>query len=178
MSTENLWAPWRMQYLAKLDPEKGIGDSGDGPACFICDAIEHAHDAEAAAQRLILSSDERGIVMLNRFPYTNGHVLIAPPQHIGDLPDMSAAQRAALMELTVVAEQAVRLAYHPQGFNVGINIGRAAGAGLPGHLHMHVLPRWAGDTNFITTVGDVRVMPQALEESYQLLKEAMGKVRG
>jgi ATP adenylyltransferase len=176
MSTENLWAPWRMQYLKQLDPEQGY-KAGAGPACFLCDAATFDPASDDARRRLVLLNDERGLILLNRYPYTNGHLLIAPRQHIGDLTDLSPAQRSDLIELTALAEATVRLAYDPQGFNMGVNIGRCAGAGLPGHLHVHVLPRWGGDTNFITTVGAIRIIPQALEESYALLKEAMGNVR-
>ena len=178
MSSENLWAPWRMQYLSKLDPEKGIDEQGDKPSCFICDATGYQADSKEGNDRLVLLNDDRGIIMLNRFPYSNGHLLIAAKDHIGDLTELSREQRNHLMHLTALAEDTIKLAYNPQGFNVGINIGRSAGAGLPGHLHVHVMPRWAGDTNFITTIGNVRVLPQALEESYKLLVDAISKVRG
>ncbi|MEX2214097.1 MAG: HIT domain-containing protein [Phycisphaeraceae bacterium] len=175
MSTDNLWAPWRMQYLKQLDPDEGF--KGDAVSrCFLCEAVTHAAGSDEANRRFILHNDDRGLILLNRFPYTNGHLLIAPRQHLGDLTDLSPAQRADLIELTALAEQIVRLAYNPQGLNMGINIGRCAGAGLPGHLHMHVLPRWGGDTNFITTVGEIRVIPQALEESFALLASAARKV--
>ena len=172
--TDNLWAPWRMQYLTQLDPDEGF--NGDAVSkCFLCEAATHEAGSEEANRRLVLHNDERGLILLNRFPYTNGHLLICPREHLGDLTDLSKEQRANLIELTAVAEEIVRLAYNPQGLNMGINIGRCAGAGLPGHLHMHVLPRWAGDTNFITTVGDIRVIPQALEESFALLWAAAKK---
>ena len=172
--TDNLWAPWRMQYLTQLDPDEGF--KGDAASkCFLCDAATHEAGSEEANRRLVLHNDERGLILLNRFPYTNGHLLISPREHLGDLTDLPREQRANLIELTAVAEEIVRLAYNPQGLNMGINIGRCAGAGLPGHLHMHVLPRWAGDTNFITTVGDIRVIPQALEESFALLWAAAKK---
>ncbi len=173
---ENLWAPWRMQYLKQLDPHEGIKPQGDAPACFLCEALSHDPDSEAARQRLVLLNDGRGMIILNRYPYTNGHLLVAPRQHLGDLTDLSAPQRADFIELTALAERIVRLAYNPQGINMGVNIGRCAGAGLPGHLHMHILPRWGGDTNFITTVGEIRIMPQALEESHALLREAMKRL--
>ncbi len=177
--SDNLWAPWRMQYLKQLDPVEGFKQQGAAPgtpACFLCDAATFPADSDDARRRLVLLNDERGLIILNRYPYTNGHLLVTPHQHLGDLTDLTAAQRTDFIELTALAEQIVRLAYNPQGMNMGINIGRCAGAGLPGHLHMHILPRWGGDTNFITTIGEVRVIPQALEESFELLREAMVKL--
>jgi len=174
--SDNLWAPWRMQYLKQLDPDAGFKPAENVPACFLCDALRFEAGCDDANQRLVLLSDPRGMILLNRYPYTNGHLLITPREHVGDLTDLSPAQRADFIELTAIAERCVRLAYNPQGLNMGINIGRCAGAGLPGHLHMHVLPRWGGDTNFITTVGDIRIIPQALEESFGLLREAMRKM--
>lgn len=111
--------------------------------------------------------------MLNRYPYTNGHLLAAPHEHIGDISDLSPAQRSGLMELSELGGRLLRTAMQPQGLNIGMNLGRCAGAGLPGHAHMHIVPRWNGDVNFMQTIGQVRVIPQALEASYQMLKEAM-----
>ena len=112
------------------------------------------------------------MIILNRYPYTSGHLLVAPNDHVGDLTDVSTQQRSDLMELTAIAEQTLKLAYNPQGINVGMNLGRCAGAGLPGHLHVHLVPRWNGDTNFMSVVGSVRIMPQALEDSFDALREA------
>ena len=122
---------------------------------------------------LILLSDERGTLMLNRYPYTNGHMLAAPHDHVGDISDMTAVQRAGLMELCEHGSRLLRKTMNPQGINIGMNLGRCAGAGLPGHAHMHVVPRWSGDVNFMQTIGQVRVIPQALEESFRMLKAAM-----
>jgi len=174
--SENLWAPWRMQYLKQLDPNEGIKPSGSGPACFLCEALTFDVNSDDAVKRLVLVNDARGMIILNRFPYTNGHLLVSPREHLGDLIDLTASQRTDFIELTALTERIVRLAYNPQGINMGINIGRCAGAGLPGHLHMHILPRWGGDTNFITTVGDIRIIPQALEESFGLLRDATMKL--
>lgn len=138
------------------------------PGCFLCDAAG-ATDAADLRQRLVLHADEHGLVMLNRYPYTNGHLLIAPREHVPDLSDLAPAARAGLMELTVLAEGWLRTAMNPQGLNIGVNLGRCAGAGLPGHVHIHVVPRWNGDTNFMQIVGQVRVIPQALEASWEAL---------
>lgn len=179
MADEHLFAPWRMDYIRQLEAEDAA-TKNDGGGCFLCEAA--AIDTAAGdalpllAQRLVLLSDERGMIILNRYPYTSGHLLIAPRGHVGGLTDLSPAQRAGLMELTVLGQQAIEAAYNPQGLNVGMNIGRCAGAGLPGHLHIHVVPRWAGDTNFMSVVGAVRVLPQALEQSHARLREAMTRI--
>lgn len=182
MDFENLWAPWRLTYLQGMAAsEAGAGTAAaSGPSssagCFLCDACAAANDPAAAASRLVLHVDSRGVILLNRYPYANGHLLVAPLQHAGDLLDLDSTGRASLMELTALAERALRLAMNPQGVNVGMNLGKAAGAGVPGHLHVHVVPRWAGDTNFMHVVGHVRVIPQALEHSYQLLQSTIQKL--
>lgn len=153
-----------MQYIQTLAVDEHAAAASTG--CFLCDAATTDMASDTATKRLMLLNDERGIVMLNRFPYTNGHLLIACHDHMGDLGDLSTSQRSHLMELTTLGERLLRAALNPQGINIGINLGRCAGAGLPGHLHVHVVPRWNGDVNFMQTVGQVRVMPQALEESH------------
>jgi ATP adenylyltransferase len=192
---ENLWAPWRMNYIKQLAPAPPEGAGAlpvpsqagprreDAPAgqpeaapCFLCAAAATEPGTEVARQRLVLVRDPRGLIVLNRYPYTTGHLLVAVSEHLADLTDLTAAQRAGLMELTALAEQTARLAFAPQGFNVGINLGRCAGAGLPGHLHVHIVPRWNGDTNFMSIVGQVRVIPQAIEESYAALAGALRQI--
>lgn len=159
-----------MEYIRQLDPA-----SAPAPAshCFLCDAAKAESDSAQAAHLLLLHNDSRGLIVLNRYPYNTGHLLVAPSAHVGDLADMTPEQRANLMELVVVAQNAIQRAFHPQGMNIGVNIGRCAGAGLPGHLHIHLVPRWNGDTNFMPALGQVRVIPQALEESFRLLQQAM-----
>lgn len=171
MQSQNLWAPWRMAYIKQLDAKDEPGTPG---RCFLCDAANADADR---ARLLVLHNDDRGVILLNRYPYTNGHLLIAPRAHVGDLTDMTAPARAGLMELTVLAERLLRAAMNPQGLNIGINLGRSAGAGVPGHLHVHVVPRWAGDTNFMQAVGQVRVVPQALDDSYEWLTQTLKQVR-
>lgn len=162
MTHQNLWAPWRMSYIRQLDA------MDDSAGCFLCDASQ-APDRE----HLVLHSCDAGMLLLNKYPYINGHLLIAPHDHVGFLADLSSPTRAGLMELTEQAERALRAAMNPHGINVGINIGRCAGAGVPGHIHIHVLPRWHGDTNFMSTIGQVRVIPQALDACYEQLAEAL-----
>lgn len=165
-----------MAYISGLDcgdlPEKSDG------GCFLCAAADNALDAAGLERLLVLKRDERGILMLNRYPYTNGHLLAAPHEHVGDISDLSATQRAGLMELSELGTRALRKAMQPQGINIGMNLGRCAGAGLPGHAHMHVVPRWNGDVNFMQTLAAVRVIPQALEESYHLLNNALNNTTG
>ncbi|MBI1370459.1 MAG: HIT domain-containing protein [Planctomycetes bacterium] len=171
MEWPNIWAPWRINYI------KGLGsaepDISDAPRCFLCEA-QTATDRDA--ELLVLHRAEAGFIILNRYPYTNGHLLVAPNAHIADLPDLSAADRHALMDLTVLAERVIATTFNPQGVNIGVNIGRCAGAGLPGHLHVHLVPRWGGDTNFMNVIAGVRVSPQALEESYEEMKAVLPKV--
>ena len=157
-----------MQYIASLSEELDVdaasrSDTGDR-SCFICD-YWNAPDQDR--ENLVVLRDDHGIVFLNRYPYTNGHLLVA----IGDgrprLLDYEPEQRAALWSLVERATDLVDRTFNPQGLNFGINEGRAAGAGVPHHLHAHIVPRWAGDTNFITVVGEVRVVPDALERVYE-----------
>lgn len=173
MGIQNLWAPWRMDYIRQLDQTP---QTENAQRCFLCQAASVKPDSAEAQQLLVLVNDSRGLILLNRFPYTSGHLLVACREHLGDLSDLSSQQRTDLMELTALAVEMIRAAYNPQGFNIGINIGRCAGAGLPGHLHVHVVPRWNGDTNYMQVIGQVRVIPQALEASYQQLSEARRKL--
>lgn len=168
MDQANLWAPWRMDYLREL-PDEGQGPS----ACFLCQAWQAS---QADAQMLVLHRDELAMILMNRFPYTTGHLLVVPGEHVADLTDMTAPARSAVMEMSVVARRLIQHVLDPQGVNMGLNIGRAAGAGLPGHIHMHLVPRWGGDTNFINVIGQVRIIPQALEQTYQELREGLAKV--
>lgn len=171
MTQQRLWAPWRMAYISGLDD--GAPTPPKDGACFLCDAAADGLSDSELERMSVLLRDERGILMLNRYPYTNGHLLVAPHVHFGDISDLSAEQRAGLMELCELAVRLLRKTMSPQGINIGMNLGRCAGAGLPGHAHMHVVPRWNGDVNFMQAVGGIRVIPQALEESYKMLKAAL-----
>ncbi len=162
-----------MAYISGLEESASGENSNKTGGCFLCAAAERDLPETEYEKRLILKRDERGILMLNRYPYTNGHLLVAPYTHTGDVNDLSPEQRAGLMELCNLGVALLRKTMSPQGFNIGMNLGRCAGAGLPGHAHMHVVPRWNGDVNFMQTVGQVRVIPQALEESYRMLKSAL-----
>lgn len=166
----NLWAPWRIGYIQGLGPEEPA-DKG----CFLCDCAEAEGDARCKEQ-LILLKDERGIILLNRYPYTNGHLLVAPFAHVGELSDLAPEQRHGLIDLADLGCRVLKRAMNPQGFNVGVNIGRCAGAGVPGHIHLHVVPRWAGDVNYMQTLGGVRVIPQAMDEAYDQLSRAIAAI--
>lgn len=156
---ENLWAPWRLKYVEK--------PSASGNIFVELPAL--GQDRE----NYILFRGETAFVMLNAFPYTNGHLLIAPFRQTNDLPTMTDTELLEINRLVARSVKWITEVYRPDGFNIGVNLGRAAGAGIPEHIHWHVLPRWKGDTNFLTTVGDTRVMPQSLEDSYDRLLEAI-----
>jgi ATP adenylyltransferase len=155
-----LWTPWRYQYIATADRDDG---------CVLCEAPEAGDDE----RMLIVHRGKKNYIILNRYPYTSGHVMIVPYVHQGTLPGLESSTAAEMMELAQVLERALESLYHPQGYNLGMNIGRAAGAGIAGHLHMHVLPRWTGDTSFITAVGETRVEPEELSVTYQRLRQAL-----
>ena len=152
----SLQAPWRMDYIRSLGP------AGKTDGCFLCDAAAVAESRRP--DLLVLWRTELSIVMLNRFPYANGHVLVAPVTHLAEWEELSAGQMADIGVQTQAVLKILRRAVSAQGFNVGMNLGRVAGAGVPGHLHQHIVPRWGGDVNFMSVVGEVRVIPQALSQ--------------
>lgn len=163
--TQALFAPWRMEYIQKVS---------DGPKeCFFC---RGSRETDKDELHLVLLRGAHSMLMLNKFPYVNGHLLVAPYRHAATLEECEKEARAEMMELLVVGQKALSRAMNPQGFNVGMNIGQMAGAGVPGHVHAHVVPRWNGDVNFMTVVGNVRIIPQSVEMAYKLLKEAVGKL--
>lgn len=175
MRHQNLWAPWRMTYLKGLndgDPTPPDPNAGAG-GCFLCGAAGPKLTEQDRRDRLILLTDPRGVLLMNRYPYSNGHLLVAPHQHVADISDLSAQQRGGLMELADLGNRLLRKVMHAQGVNLGMNLGRCAGAGVPGHCHMHLVPRWNGDSNFMQVVAGARVIPQALEESYQAVLAAL-----
>ena len=159
MERENLWAPWRIKYIQSLN---------QGSECFICYNLETPQDDDA---NLVLWRTKHCIVILNRFPYNNGHLLIAPNRHIAGMEDANDGELLEMFKLVREGQKALSAAIKPQGFNVGLNFGRCGGAGLPGHLHIHIVPRWEGDTNFMSVCGDTKVISQSLIELQQLLKQ-------
>jgi ATP adenylyltransferase len=148
---QNLWAPWRMEYIA------GLREQSDG--CFLCDAIGQPAGDDA---RYVLWRGPQTITLLNLYPYSSGHVLVAPLTHVGRLEDLPDAVLLESLQRTRDAQRVLQASLGAQGFNIGLNLGRCAGAGLPDHLHLHVVPRWSGDVNFMAVLGDVKVIPEAL----------------
>jgi ATP adenylyltransferase len=160
---EQLWAPWRLSYVASAKPPAA------GDPCFICRGLADDDDrANLLALRTPLS-----VVFLNRFPYNNGHLLIAPRAHKGTLAELSSEELLETMETLRRMAAVLDGLMHPDGYNVGLNLGSAAGAGLPGHLHWHVVPRWNGDTNFMPLVADTKVIVQSLDAFYDWLTQAL-----
>ena len=152
---EHIWAPWRIRYI--------LGAKEQG--CFLCRNPQTADDAK----NHILIRDRTCFALLNAYPYNAGHLMVAPYKHTAELDDLAEAELADLMALTRRCKQVLARAVKPDGFNIGLNLGRAAGAGVEDHMHFHIVPRWNGDTNFMTVIDDVRVVPQALDEMYALL---------
>ncbi|MHC4891407.1 MAG: HIT family protein [Planctomycetota bacterium] len=163
MERKNLWAPWRINYIQSLS---------EGSDCFICHNFKNPQDDD---KNLVLWRSEKSIVILNRFPYNNGHLLISPVRHIPGLDQATDEELLELMKLVRESQKALSLAIKPHGFNVGMNFGRCAGAGLPDHFHIHLVPRWDGDTNFMTVCSDTDVISQSLTELFDLLKQISKK---
>jgi ATP adenylyltransferase len=160
---DHLWAPWRLAYVSAEKPPPG-----EQP-CFICRGLNENQDR----RNLIIRRTSRSVVLLNRFPYNNGHLLVAPRVHKGQLDELAPEDHLDLMATVTEMVGLLTTAMKPDGYNIGLNLGRAAGAGLPGHLHWHIVPRWDGDTNFMPVVADVKVIVQSLDALYDLLTAAM-----
>ncbi len=140
--------------------------------CIFCLAVAQ----EDSPENLIVKRGETAFVILNRFPYTSGHLMVVPYQHTSDLGSLSSVCRCEMIELVNASIEVLKQVYRPQGFNLGMNLGEPAGAGIADHLHMHVVPRWSGDTNFMSTVGGVRVLPEELEDTYRRIKEVWERI--
>jgi ATP adenylyltransferase len=156
---DRLWAPWRMEYILKSRE----------PGCFLCDIIQ----GNADRKNLVLRRGEVCALALNRYPYNNGHLMVMPYRHVDSLEAMNDAERCELMALASAACRALKKSVHPDGFNIGINLGAAAGAGLKDHLHLHIVPRWEGDTNFMPVIAEVKVIPQSLNALWRSLRGAI-----
>ncbi|MBU0650963.1 HIT domain-containing protein [bacterium] len=157
---ENIWAPWRMDYILDDNKEKG---------CFLCDALKKKDGKE----NLVILRKKHSFAILNKFPYNNGHVMVAPVRHLASLDDLTEEELLDLMLILRKTQGVLQKALNPDGFNIGINIGRVAGAGLPGHIHIHVVPRWNGDVNFMPVIADTKVMPEYLEKTYDKLRDVV-----
>jgi ATP adenylyltransferase len=156
---DRLWSPWRYRYVSAAEPAAD---------CIFCAKSQELDDEK----NLILYRGKYNFILLNLFPYTSGHLMIAPYAHVATLEDAAEETATEMMLLTRLSQGKLRETYRAPGFNAGMNIGSSAGAGIAGHIHMHVLPRWPGDVNFMTTVGETRVLPEGLEETYRKLSAA------
>lgn len=159
---EITYTPWRLPYIQAEEPS----------GCVFCDAASQ----EPSFENLVVHSTPDLIILLNRFPYSNGHMLVVPRPHVDSLSGLEARHRSASVEALTRCEHNLRRLFSAQGINVGLNLGRAAGAGIADHLHWHILPRWAGDTNFVTVIGQLRVIPEDLRTSWEKLREAFAEV--
>jgi len=155
-----LWSPWRYKYIATGGKDEG---------CIFCRAAAANDDSRTH----IIFRGIKNFIILNRYPYTTGHVMIVPFAHLADLAATDSPTLAEMMQMAQKMQAALESAYHPQGYNLGMNLGRAAGAGVEGHLHLHVLPRWSGDSNFMTTIAETRVEPEDLDTTYEKLQKAL-----
>ncbi len=159
---KQLWAPWRIEYILNAEKEDG---------CFLCRALEEKDKPES----LVVYVGENAFVVLNRYPYNPGHLMVVPKKHVSELSKLTSDERCELMELVNYSIEVLKKELSPHGFNVGINLGRCAGAGLETHVHIHVVPRWAGDTNFMPVLADVKVIPEHIMATYEKLKKAFGR---
>jgi ATP adenylyltransferase len=159
---ERLWTPWRLRYVTEA--------STPSPGCIFCDARE-----QGDAEPLVVHRGAHTFVILNKFPYNNGHLMVVPMRHVGRLAELEAVELDELGRLAQAAESALTDVYHPHGFNMGLNLGRPAGAGVLDHLHLHVVPRWEGDTNFMAVTGETRVLPEELPETARRVAEAFAR---
>lgn len=159
-----LWSPWRYDYIKSGERPKPIDSTG----CVFCDILKSSANDE---EKYILHRAEHNFVILNIYPYISGHIMIVPFAHIADLDSAAKEITDELMDLTKQCQSALRQAYQPNGFNLGMNFGKAAGAGVAEHFHLHILPRWIGDANFMTAVGETRTIPELLRTTYEKLKE-------
>jgi ATP adenylyltransferase len=155
-----LWTPWRYAYVSTA--EKATG-------CVFCNAVNAGDDEKV----LIVHRGEYCFVILNAYPYTPGHVMVVPYAHLDELQKLPVAAAQEMMKLSQRMETVLRELYHPDGINLGMNIGKAAGAGIAGHIHMHVLPRWVADANFLSVIGETRILPEALEETWKRMKNSL-----
>lgn len=154
---KRIWSPWRMKYIEGHEGQEG---------CIFCNALAQPDNED----NLIIKRGAFAFIILNLYPYTSGHIMVAPMAHQPSLEFLEPNVRAEMMELVSESIVVLKKIYHPDAFNVGANIGEAAGAGEPGHVHLHIVPRWTGDTNFMSTLGETRVLPEALENTYKRIK--------
>jgi ATP adenylyltransferase len=160
---ERLWAPWRMEYI-------GSARKGKDEGCLFCEKPKEGDDEKA----LIVARSEKSFAILNKFPYNSGHLMVAPFRHVGELEEVKDDESLDMQQLLQRCIEALEGAMRPEGFNVGMNLGLVAGAGIPDHLHWHVVPRWNGDTNFMPVVGETKVLPELLAATHRKLRDRLG----
>lgn len=163
---EHLWAPWRMEYI-----EHNLKENSDDD-CIFCTRLEAADDDK----HLILHRGVNAFIIMNLYPYNNGHLMIVPNRHVGDITELNDKELLEISQLISLSVRALQQAINPDGFNIGMNLGRVAGAGIADHLHYHVVPRWNGDTNFMPVIGNTKVISQGLHECYFNLKNALANI--
>jgi ATP adenylyltransferase len=164
---DRLWSPWRMRYIRRAHEDAPGG-------CLFCRVMR----ARSDRAHLVLARRPHGVLMLNRFPYNPAHLMVATGRHVGRFAALRDVERAELLELLALAERALEVEYRPHGLNVGANLGKVAGAGFPGHLHLHVVPRWNGDTNYMPVVAATRVLPETLGDTWKRLRQALRRIEG
>ena len=158
---EKIWSPWRSEYINSFSKEKSMSNESK-ESCFICDA---ALSNKSNENNLLIYKTNLSIVLMNKFPYNNGHLLISPINHLADITDLNKNVQNELMSLMNESVKIIKKIYKPHGYNLGLNSGIAGGAGLPGHLHFHLVPRWNGDTNFMSTIGDLKIISESIQDS-------------
>jgi len=156
---KRMWSPWRMKYIEQ---------PGESNGCFFCEAVANPQDP----QHLVVHDSSRAFVIVNRYPYASGHIMVVPKEHIPSLAGMEPDVLQEVIGLLAKAQSVLQGVYQPEGFNIGANLGAAAGAGVPGHFHFHIVPRWVGDTNFMSTLGETRVLPEEVSETHRRLQQA------
>jgi ATP adenylyltransferase len=161
---DHIWSPWRMKYIMNHEHKDG---------CIFCDALNCADGVE----NLVAYRGNKSFIILNRYPYTNGHLMVVPNDHKPSLEFLDVETCNEIMVLLNLSVKVLRTVYNPEGFNIGTNIGDVAGAGVASHVHFHIVPRWGGDTNFITTTGNVRVLPEELSQTYERICKALAETK-
>ncbi|MDP2363047.1 MAG: HIT domain-containing protein [Ignavibacteria bacterium] len=166
---ETLWSPWRSKYIQGFKDEDCKNQE-----CFLCKAADFV---EMDKELLVVARMPHSLVIMNRYPYNSGHILVAPNRHVGGMEDISSDEMIEIMTTVQQSVVILKTIYKPQGFNIGVNIGRVAGAGVPGHVHFHVVPRWSGDTNFMSVLGEINVVSEEISEARNALAHEFSKVK-
>lgn len=165
---DQLWSPWRSQYIESFSDTKGREQSG----CFLCEALNSPSEDR---ERLVVARREHCFIIMNRYPYNNGHILVVPTKHTGEMAELDDNHLSCIMNTIRESTAVLQRLFSPDGINIGANIGRAAGAGVPDHIHFHLVPRWNGDTNFMATFADIKVISSSLEDTRDKLAEAFAQ---